>query len=504
MASRTGGNLFLVLSFTVWIIVMGVIVHMYYIEKRNPELEYFAPDIQFESGDRIYFGLSHDGRKVGYKSMAMVDNPGTLVYWENSAVKLNLAGMSREVFIQCAVSVDTTKVFSRNMDFTIQSGTHSYNCKGLVSGDSLIIDVKNSEIALWRKGVFIVPENITYPTALPYYMHRSETDTLTVSVFDPVIFSTYDVNIVRCGSEKLTIDNDSFDGIRYEMSFLDRKATMWLDSEGIPLRSSGAVFFAGELGNMTFERSRNRDVMLLPLEVELGNDILKNAVIVPDRKIPDPRNTQYMEIRLNGIRASNIDIGSANKRFISADPVIFGIHYLPLLGNNRRSDSYREAVEDTSIVGSSDYIQSTDARFVRTARSIAGTEADTLEVARLINRWVYGNMKAEAGLDIVRSTDVFRAMRGMSEEYTKLFTALTRSIGIPTQINSGLVYIDDSFRYHTWPSVFADGTWHDLDPFLGQDRADATHIALIRGDYDKLVELLRIMGRLSISVLDIR
>ena len=49
-----------------------------------------------------------------------------------------------------------------------------------------------------------------------------------------------------------------------------------------------------------------------------------------------------------------------------------------------------------------------------------------------------------------------------------------------------------------------DGIWYDLDPTLGQDKADATHITLILGDFEKLIELFRIVGRLRIHVLDVK
>ncbi|MCD6307930.1 MAG: transglutaminase domain-containing protein, partial [Candidatus Latescibacteria bacterium] len=110
----------------------------------------------------------------------------------------------------------------------------------------------------------------------------------------------------------------------------------------------------------------------------------------------------------------------------------------------------------------------------------------------------------EEGLDITRSIDILRLKRGACDEYTKLFTALARSIGIPTLVNLGYVYRAGAFRYHSWPTVFIGGMWHDLDPFFGQDSADATHVAIVRGGFDKIIELLRIQGKMSISVLDAR
>ncbi|HDY89323.1 MAG TPA: transglutaminase domain-containing protein [bacterium] len=125
-------------------------------------------------------------------------------------------------------------------------------------------------------------------------------------------------------------------------------------------------------------------------------------------------------------------------------------------------------------------------------------------MAYAINQWVFNNMKKMKGLDIVRSVDILRELKGDFEEHTKLFTAIARSVGILTQINMGLVYEDGKFKYHSWPSVFADGVWYDLDPTYGQEVADATHIAIVRGDFERLVELLRIAGRISIKVLEYR
>ena len=75
---------------------------------------------------------------------------------------------------------------------------------------------------------------------------------------------------------------------------------------------------------------------------------------------------------------------------------------------------------------------------------------------------------------------------------------------IPTKINMGLLYENGAFRYHSWPSIFARGVWHDMDPTLGQDAIDATHLALVRGDFERQVDILRLMGRISIKIIDYR
>jgi hypothetical protein len=221
---------------------------------------------------------------------------------------------------------------------------------------------------------------------------------------------------------------------------------------------------------------------------------------LPRKPIPLNRDISFLEIEFVGLRAANVDITASNKRIVSLNPLIMEIYNRPVAEGNSLIDEMNMAAIDTSLLGMSDYIQPYDARVIRTAQSITAALQDTLEKAHALNQWVFTNVKKEKGLDIVRSLDILRDLRGDCDEHTKLFTALARSTGIPTQINTGLVFKDQAFRYHSWPSVFVNGVWNDLDPTFGEDAADATHISLVRGDFDKLIELLRIINSLSLII----
>ena len=107
-------------------------------------------------------------------------------------------------------------------------------------------------------------------------------------------------------------------------------------------------------------------------------------------------------------------------------------------------------------------------------------------------------------MSIPSAVDILNIREGDCNEHTTLFVALTRALKIPSEVNTGVVYVNGAFSYHAWPSVFVDGIWYDLDPTFGQDEVDATHITLIRGDFEKLIELLRIIGKLEIRVLEVK
>jgi len=491
------------ITFVLWLISMGLIYYAHYIKGVEDELGYVTSDIEFTSEKRQYYNIYRDGKKIGYRYESWISQPNVLMCLEENVIKMNLAGLSREIFFQSAVGIDSTTQITRQIAFTLGSGSHTYVFEGAVSGDSLNIEVKKNILDPRRKGTFIVDENITCPVALPFFMHISATETMSFMVFDPVIFSKYLVDCARRGEEIIVIDNNSFNVERYDLIYMNTKSTMWLDRLGRLVKAEGYMFFGGELGDISIERA-SVNVARLPLEVSFGNDILKELAIYPDKPINNPRDTEYLKIELDGIRAANIDVTSSNKNMLSLNPVIFEIYNKPVVTGERKLWGIKIASIDTSIVGTSDYIQSKDARFRRRAGEIISAEKDTLSMARALNRWVFENVEKISGLDIIRSVDVLRQRKGDCDEHTKLFTALARSVGIPAQINMGLVYDNARFRYHSWPSVFVDGVWYDLDPTFGQDTADATHIALVKGDFEKLVELLRIFKKMSIKVLDYR
>ena len=99
------------------------------------------------------------------------------------------------------------------------------------------------------------------------------------------------------------------------------------------------------------------------------------------------------------------------------------------------------------------------------------------------------------------AVDVLEIKKGDCNEHTALYTALARASGLPTKICIGIVYKDGYFYYHAWPAVYLDG-WRPIDPTFGQDVADATHIKLLEGGFDRQADLMRIVGKISVTVLD--
>jgi transglutaminase-like putative cysteine protease len=82
-----------------------------------------------------------------------------------------------------------------------------------------------------------------------------------------------------------------------------------------------------------------------------------------------------------------------------------------------------------------------------------------------------------------------------------LFAALARAAGIPARVEAGLVYLQGKFYYHAWNLLFL-GRWVTADALFGQLPADATHLRLATGSMQQQVDLVGVIGNITIDILD--
>ena len=134
------------------------------------------------------------------------------------------------------------------------------------------------------------------------------------------------------------------------------------------------------------------------------------------------------------------------------------------------------------------------------AKKIVGKEREASVAARLINSWVYDNMKKEYGASADQATDVLRQMRGDCTEHSLLTVALMRAAGIPARRVDGVVYLvndDDgvpALYWHEWVEAYV-GEWTQLDPTFNQPVADASHFAV--GE-ESNAEITLLIGQLKV------
>ena len=143
-----------------------------------------------------------------------------------------------------------------------------------------------------------------------------------------------------------------------------------------------------------------------------------------------------------------------------------------------------------------------DEQVKKQAREIAGEDHDAWSVAQKLADWTHENLewKSVANAD-ARQTLATR--EADCSEFSALFVAMARSLGLPARIVSGLAYSGDSFGGHAWVEVWI-GKWIELDPTWGTHFVDATHIrndsgALVTSAALSLIELEVLEARRSVT-----
>lgn len=141
-------------------------------------------------------------------------------------------------------------------------------------------------------------------------------------------------------------------------------------------------------------------------------------------------------------------------------------------------------------------IRSDDQTVIAQAREIAGDDRDAWSVTRKLADWTYKNLKWKR-VDDADAAETLATREADCFEFSQLFVAMARSLGLPARIVSGLAYDGNSFGGHAWVEVYA-GQWIELDPTWGTDFVDATHL---KSESDELLSYTA-LNAIEIEVLE--
>jgi transglutaminase-like putative cysteine protease len=210
-----------------------------------------------------------------------------------------------------------------------------------------------------------------------------------------------------------------------------------------------------------------------------------------------PETVSLVELRLGGPALAGFDL-NGDRQHLSGDTLTIRREAPAALRATYRLPATQPALRP--FLEPEPLVQSDDPRLQAQARQIVGRTRRPDVAAELLTRWVYEHVRKGVSLSVPSALDVYQSRRGDCNEHTVLFVALARAVGLPARTAAGLVYLDGSFYYHAWPEVYL-GRWVAVDPTLGQVPADAAHVRFTVGGLARQIELIRLIGQLSIDVL---
>ena len=291
-----------------------------------------------------------------------------------------------------------------------------------------------------------------------------------------------------------TSDLFSGNAFRVQTDMLGLHSTTWIDARGLPvfeLGMNGVVISA-------LEEERTAKGYLTSAALNKDEVIVSWSLVKASLPLSDPRQARFLRFALLDPGPNRAPLSDSRQHCApSSRNVVCEI------------DSSISAPGDGAVAAalqSSSTVQSRDPMIRTLARTIAGQRTSDAEKVDAVLAWIELNIGKEA-VDTFSALDVLLAKRGECQGHAYLYTALMRSLGVPTRVVNGLVYSPEhkGFLYHTWAESLVDGGWRAVDPTFNQSRADATHIALVRGEgLADLTPLVDWVGNTRIQVLEAR
>jgi transglutaminase superfamily protein len=289
--------------------------------------------------------------------------------------------------------------------------------------------------------------------------------------------------------------SDLFEGSAFKVQtdMLGLHSTTWINARGLPvleLGLNGVIVSA-------LEDERTAKGYLASAALNKDDALVGWSLVKAPLPLADPRETRYLRFALldPGGRAL---LSDSRQRCARSDRDL-----------ECEIDAARSAAEDgTTAVAlmPSNTVQSRDPIIRKLALTIAGQRTSASDKVEAVLGWVERNISKEA-VDTFSALDVLDARRGECQGHAYLYAALMRALDVPTRVVNGLVYSAEyqGFLYHSWAESLVDGGWRAVDPTFNQSRADATHIALVRGEnLSDLTPLVDWVGNTRIRVLEAR
>jgi hypothetical protein len=468
-----------------WFTMLGMLVQRTYLRPSTV----IALDEVTEEGVRTgdeWAGIYQQGRKIGYAHTRIFREADAYHLTAESELDLLVLGSVQRV--RTVINSYTTRNFLlKYFNFSMQSGMSSIEIKGAVVGRKLILDILSGGQTRTERIRFKDPPYLS-PNIKPalVLLGLEPGKKYLFPLFNPATMSMEEASVTIEARERIKIGDREQTVYKLKEVFQGLEAYSWITEDGDTIKEESPLGYVLLKESMAEAMKRDKKGPAV--------DII-SLVMIPSGRIENPARTRFLKARLTGAPLQGFDLDGDGQRLsgdvieveVSADAVSYTV---PYAGNDRE-----ESLRPTTL------IQSDDKRITDQAARITGNEKNAHHAARKLNEWVYGSIQKKPVVSIPSAVEVLGQLVGDCNEHTTLYTALARAAGIPTRMAAGIVYMRDGFYYHAWPEIWL-GRWTAIDPTFNQFPADATHIRFITGNLDRQSDILKLIGKLKVEVLE--
>jgi len=403
---------------------------------------------------------------------------------------LQLLGTSQTATIRANAEVDSEWILKR-FDFRLQSRNMRFSARGHVAPGKLSVETLSAGQSTTRDIPLSQPPYVL--AALKPYIATQQLEPqkeYRFWTFDPATLSQQASTIVIEGREHIRIGGRDEAAMRVRQQLKGISVVSWLDGRGRTLKEESPA-------GLSLIRQNPEDARSLVPQRSVPLDLIAQTSIPSDVPIPEPNRKRLLKLQLSGFDLANFALSGGRQRLDSDRLEITRERLEP-------KSAVKIPVEDRRVsffLQATPFMQSDHPQIRALAQSIVGQEKNGYKAALLLKDWVFQSLAKEPTVSIPNALEVLQNRKGDCNEHTVLFNALARAAGLPARTAVGVVYLRGAFYYHAWSEIWL-GKWISLDSVLDQFPADVTHVKFIEGDIDRQIDILQLIGKLKIHVLE--
>ncbi len=429
-------------------------------------------------GKESWMTISQKDRKIGYSHRRISPHDDGYSLSESTHMRINTMGMVQDIHVRTTgeLNADMSLVA---FSFDLQSSLFHFKLHGRQADGMLTVFSGEHEINIPVEGGLFLTSS-ALDAALSTDMKPN--DVRRFLIFDPSTMGQRPVQITMEGNEVLTIMGRTIESRRMSIEFMGTSQTAWIAEDGTVLREEGLL-------GLRLEQATEADA-LDGLALTSSTDLVEMVSIYPEGRMDNPLTLARLTLKITGIPEHNALDGG--RQSYKDGILVVAKETVPAPG--LAGADINRFVEPTA------FIQSDHPDIGRIVSEIVSPEDSPGVKADKIMNWIYANIDKRPVLSVPNALETLKNRVGDCNEHAVLMAAMARAAGIPAQIEAGLVYMRGRFYYHAWNAIYL-GRWITVDALLGQMPADVTHLRIVRGEPDKQIDLIGIIGKVGIEIL---
>ncbi|MGB5156559.1 transglutaminase-like domain-containing protein [Desulfobacterium sp. N47] len=444
------------------------------------------------SGKDTWMNIFQNEHKIGYShSIISLQDNGYKIE-EYVFMKINTMGLMHDIYVKTLGNLNPDFTL-QEFDFKINSGRFDFAAKGEMKQDILSIQTQSfGDIRKIGMPVKSKPYLMAGLINAAFASGLKEGEIFTFDIFDPASMSHVPVLLKIDRREEIQTGEIKQSAIKTFLSFKGTTQTLWVSDEGEVIKEKGVL-------GISLEKT-TKDDALNGMPVQASDDLTRLVSIPSNITISNPEKLTFLKIRISGINPDPLKIN--DDRQIFKDGILY-INKESIDNLFRQHTSYKPDIASYYFLKPSPFIQSDNRDIENIVKKTVNPDDPPIIKAKKLLNWINSNIEKRPVISLPDAVSTLKNKAGDCNEHAVLMAALSRAAGIPARVEAGLVYLNGSFYYHAWNSLYF-GRWVAIDPLFGQIPADATHIRFSSGGPKEQLDILSILGKIKIKVIEFK